>query len=309
MENIHRFLWRLVVGIVALCLGGAIVIAQGRADQEKQREAWQRVSDIFQAMGVRPGAVVADVGAGGGFFTSRLATSVGPSGQVFAVDVDDAQLDRLRRRLTDEGHRNVTLIKGTSADPRLSPASLDAALIVNAYHEMPEHQAMLDAIRSALKPTGRLVIVEPISDARRTVARADQRRDHEIGPEFVLQDARAAGFSILGLQDPFTTRGGVVEWMLTVTPSTASTAVVLNTPAPATSESSREDWRDPTLRISGDELVKLTQSGAATIIDVRDEEVFAKGHIPTAVLIPLEDIETSAERVRGLKRPLVTYCS
>lgn len=308
MENLHRFVRGLVLGIVALCLGGAIVVAQGRADQEKQREAWQRVSDIFQAMDVRPGAVVADVGAGGGFFTSRLATSVGPSGQVFAVDVDDAQLDRLRRRLTDEGHGNVTVVKGTSADARLSPASLDAALIVNAYHEMPEHQAMLEAIRSALKPTGRLVIVEPISDARRTVARADQIRDHEIGPEFVLQDARAAGFRIIGLQDPFTTRGRVVEWMMTVTPSTASTAVVVDTSAPATGEPPREDWRDAALRISVDELVKLTESGA-TIIDVRDEEVFAKGHIPNAVLIPLEDIETSAERVRGLKRPLVTYCS
>ena len=296
----------LVVLAVYLVDGG--LVAQTRAEQEKQREQWQRVPDIFRAMGVRAGATVADVGAGDGFFTSRLARAVGPSGRVFAVDVNDAQIDRLRRRLTDESLENVTVIRGTATDPQLPAGTLDAALIINAYHEMAEHQAMLEAIRSALKPAGRLVIVEPISASRRTATRAEQTREHEIAPEYVLQDARTAGLRIVGLEDPFTTRGRATEWMMTVTPSAAATIIAAG-PAPARSDTTSRDWRDPGLRISVEELVKITTSGSATIIDVRDEGVFAEGHIPNAVLIPIDEIESSVDRLRALKQPLVTYCS
>ena len=203
----------------------------------------------------------------------------------------------------------MTISKGTSTDPRLPSATLDAALIINAYHEMPEHQAMLEAIRKALKATGRLVIVEPISETRRAAARAEQIRKHEIAPEFVLQDARAAGLRIIGLEDPFTIRGRIVEWMLTITPSAASATVVAGGPLPATTDSGGDEWRDPGLRISIDEFVKLTSSGRGTIIDVRDEESFAKAHIPNAILIPLASVETSVERLRSMKRPIVTYCA
>lgn len=217
----HRRTHGLCLGfaLVATCLATGGLVAQTRAEEEKQREQWQRVADIFRAMDVRPGATVADVGAGDGFFTSRLASAVGPSGQVLAVDVNDAQLDRLRRRLTEQSISNVTVIKGTATDTRLPVVSLDAVLIINAYHEMSEHRAMLESIRSALKPMGRLVIVEPISEARRTATRSEQTRDHEISPEFVLQDVRAAGLRIIGLEDPFAARGRVIEWMMTVTPN------------------------------------------------------------------------------------------
>ena len=92
--------------------------------------------DILRAMDVRPGSVVGDIGAGDGFFTTRLAAAVGPSGRVFAVDVADAQLDRLRQRLSEEPYRNITVVKGSVGNPGLPDGSLDAALIVNAYHEM-----------------------------------------------------------------------------------------------------------------------------------------------------------------------------
>jgi predicted methyltransferase len=81
----------LALAMLAACLATGELVAQTRSEQEKQREQWQRVTDIFRAMEVRPGAAVADVGAGDGFFTTRLASAVGPTGQVFAVDVSDAQ--------------------------------------------------------------------------------------------------------------------------------------------------------------------------------------------------------------------------
>lgn len=146
---------------------GIPLAAQDRGAEESRREQWQKVDEIFGAMAIRPGAVVADVGAGDGFFTSRLARAVGHHGRVFAVDIDDAALERLRRGLAVDGIQNVSIIKGTTDDPKLPEGVLDAALIINAYHEMPQHQSILAALRRALKPEGRLVIVEPVEASRR----------------------------------------------------------------------------------------------------------------------------------------------
>jgi predicted methyltransferase len=294
---------------IAVCLDLVLLDGQARLNQEKQREQWQRVGDIFQAMGVKDGATVADIGAGDGFFTSRLAAAVGPTGRVYAVDASDSAIDRLRRRLADEGQSNVTIVKGTTTDPKLPAGRIDAALIVNAYHEMAEHQAMLSAIRTALKPAGRLVLVEPVSDSRRAADRAALTREHEITPEFAMQDARAVGLRIIGLEDPFTTRGRSVEWMLTLTPAGAVGPVVVSTSAAASNNAETEDWRDPAIRISADDFIALAKAGGATIIDVRNEEMFAQGHIPDAILIPLDDIDASTGKLRALKHPFVTYCS
>jgi ubiquinone/menaquinone biosynthesis C-methylase UbiE len=186
---------------------------------DQSRESWQRVPDIFAALGAKPGAVIADVGAGPGFFTERLGKAVGPGGRVIAVDIDESALRRLESRLRDAGLTNVDTIQGAADDPKLPAASLDGALIVNAYHEMVDHQAMLTRIREALKPTGHLVIVEPISDARRDGARDAQTRQHEIAPGFVQEEARAAGFRVVSIVDPFVQRPSHdTEYMLVLAP-------------------------------------------------------------------------------------------
>ena len=99
-------------------LVAAPLLAQTRQTDEARREEWQ-VDQILNAMGVRSGMTVADVGAGDGFFTSRLSRAVGPDGRVFAVDIDEGALTRLRKRLEDEAIRNVFVVKGTPTDPRL----------------------------------------------------------------------------------------------------------------------------------------------------------------------------------------------
>jgi predicted methyltransferase len=297
---------------VLLCagiLGVVPLLAQTRQTEEARREERQKVDQILGAMGVRSGATVADVGAGDGFFTSRLARAVGPEGRVFAVDIDEGALTRLRKRLEDEGIRNVFVVKGTATDPRLPERTLDAALIVNAYHEMTEHQSMLAALRSALKTDGRLVIVEPISDARRSRPRAEQTKEHEIAPEFVLGDARSAGFRIVGMQDPFTSRGRNLEWLLALQPNDGAGTVTTSpdtapgpTPTPA-------EAADPKLRITQEEFMKLFAARAVTVVDVRDAGAFSAGHIPGALSIPLDSIEQGAEQLRKAGKPVVTYCS
>jgi predicted methyltransferase len=292
------------------CVMGAIpLLAQTRQADEGRRDDWQKVDQIFSAMGVRPGATVADVGAGDGFFTSRLARAVGANGRVFAVDIDEGSLTRLRRRLEDEGIRNVFVVKGTPTDPRLPEGTLDAALIVNAYHEMPEHQQMLSALRSALKPDGRLVIVEPISDARRSSSRAEQTRGHEIAPEFVQADARGAGFRIVGMQDPFTSRGRDLEWLLALQPADAASATPARPDAGAAAAGASAENTDPTLRITQQDFLKLSSARAVTIVDVRDAATFAEAHIPGAISVPLDSVEQAAERLRTGGKPVVTYCS
>ena len=282
-------------------------LPQERASQERRREQWQKVDAIFVEMGVRPGAIVADIGAGDGFFTSRLAAAVGASGRVFAVEIDDAAMDRLRKRLQEDGVGNVTIVKGAVDDPKLPEGTLDAALIVNAYHEMEHHGSILAALRRALKPDGRLVIVEPVTPSRRSRPRAEEARNHEIDPEYVLQDARAAGFAVVSLKDPFTRRDGDIEWPMTLQPGHVPPAA-----SPATAAQGSDDdqeLHDPALRIPLDEFVGLAAKGAVTIVDVRDDDSFQAGRIPGAISIPLGSIESGVEQLRKLARPVVTYCS
>lgn len=284
--------------------------AASRATMESRREEWQKVNDVFNAMGVKPGAVVADIGAGDGFFTARLASAVGAQGRVYAVDVSVRSLKNLKQRVVDEQLTNVDVVEGAADDPKLPAGTLDAALIVNAYHEMNEHQAMLAKIKAALKPDGRLVIIEPIAPARRDGARADQTRTHEIAVDYVQKEAREAGFRVVTLQDPFTTRLNARddEWLLVLKPADAAPAAPL--PVPAIDRKS-EEWKAPELRIGVDEFKALAAASNVVVIDVRDPNSYRDGHLPGASLIMMEDIAAgkATERLRGERRPIVAYCS
>lgn len=302
----------LVMAALGLMAPGAPAIAQDgaqRATEESRRDQWQKVDEIFKAMGVRPGAVVADIGAGGGYFTARLSRAVGAHGRVYAVDVSAAEVRRLRERVVDEQLTNVDVVEGAADDPRLPAGALDAALIVNAYHEMTEHEAMLAKIKASLKPDGRLVIVEPIATSRRESDRADQVRTHEIGVEHVQREARGAGFRVLALQDPFTSRLNARddEWLLVLTPTQAAPA----TPAPVAGSGHDESWKAPELRIGVEEFKRLFAAKKVVVVDVRDPDSYREGHLPGAMLITLEEIAEgdAADRLRGDRRPIVTYCS
>lgn len=189
---------------------------QVSASREAAREGWQKVPEIFALMAVAPGGAVADVGAGSGFFTVRLADAVGDAGLVYAVDISERVLRDLRERIERDGRGNVKVVVGDTDDPRLPETSVDAVLINNAYHEMDAHQAMLGHLWTALRPGGRLVIVDQIDGSRRDADRGRQVARHEIGPGFVRADLKAAGFEIADTRDPFIERGGGDSWWLIV---------------------------------------------------------------------------------------------
>jgi ubiquinone/menaquinone biosynthesis C-methylase UbiE len=125
-----------------------------------EREEEEKPEQLLEALKIRPGDVVADVGAGVGYFSLRLARLVGKTGKVLAVDIQQAMLDELARYRDREGLQNIETVLGTETDPKLLPNSIDLVLLVDVYHEFSQPAAMMERIRAALKPTARLVLVE-----------------------------------------------------------------------------------------------------------------------------------------------------
>ena len=125
------------------------------------RAAWQKPDQIMDALGIADGAHVADIGAGAGWFTTRLARRVGPNGMVYAQDVQPQMLQAIRRRVQREGLRNVTTVLGKGSSPNLPPGVLDAVLVVDAYPEVevPDRVTFLKNLALGLKPNGRIGIV------------------------------------------------------------------------------------------------------------------------------------------------------
>ena len=125
---------------------------------ERQREENTELS--LRLLDVVPGSVIADIGAGSGYYSSRLARIVGPAGRVYANDIQPAMLDIIRGRIERERIPNIALVLGTTTDPRLPRAAVDLAIMVDVYHEFSEPQVMLRRIRESLKPMGRLILLE-----------------------------------------------------------------------------------------------------------------------------------------------------
>ena len=107
------------------------------------RDKWQRANDLIGLMEIGPGDKVADVGCHEGYMTFKLATKVGRTGEVFAVDVDQNRLDKLKDHLTEAKVNNVSVVKGDYDDPKLPFNFIDAVIIIDTYHEMDDHNEIL----------------------------------------------------------------------------------------------------------------------------------------------------------------------
>ena len=156
------------------------------------RDAWQRPDQVMDELGIGEGSVVADLGAGGGWFTIRLAHRVGPNGRVFAEDVQRQMKEAISRRVAREGLTNVKTILGTASDPML-PAPVDAVLIVDAYSEMEDPVVLLRNVAASLKPGGGIGIINFKKDGHGPGPEMNGRVD----PERVIKDASAAGLALL----------------------------------------------------------------------------------------------------------------
>ena len=128
--------------------------------ERPEREKEEQPTKLLEALKVQPGDVVADVGAGSGYLSFRLAQVVGDKGKVLAEDIQPEMLDIIRKRMKDKNVNNVEPILGTLTDPKLPAAGVDLILMVDVYHEFDHPLEMTQAMVKALKPGGRLVFVE-----------------------------------------------------------------------------------------------------------------------------------------------------
>lgn len=171
-----------------------------------ERDQWQKADAIISKLLLKEGSKVADIGCHEGYMTFKLSKEVGDRGSVFAVDVQQSKLDKLSQHIVQAKATNITVVKGDYDDPHLPPNELDAVLIIDTYHEMDDHDDILQHIKTALKPGGRLLICEPIAKERSGLARADQERKHELGMNYALGDLVKAGFTVSFKQDSFVDR-------------------------------------------------------------------------------------------------------
>ena len=157
-----------------------------------EREAEEAPSKAIAALKVPTGATVADVGAGSGYYTVRLAQVVGPQGRVVATDLQPGMLDLIRAKLARDSLTNVTLVQGRADDPLLPAAAFDLILMVDVYHELAAPQVFVRKLKEALKPNGRLVLIEfRLEDPRVPI-----REVHKMSVSQVREELGADGFRI-----------------------------------------------------------------------------------------------------------------
>jgi SAM-dependent methyltransferase len=156
---------------------------------EAERDAVNEVPQVAQLLGIELGMTVADVGAGSGFYVTRLAQLVGPSGRIIAEDITPAYLRQLEEKVQNQRLANVTVIAGDAADPKLPPGSADRAVLVHMYHEVSEPFALLYNLATALKPGAKIGIV----DANRPILK------HGTPPDLLRCEVESVGYRQTGL--------------------------------------------------------------------------------------------------------------
>ena len=156
----------------------------------REREDEENPDLALRLLRIRKGATVADIGAGSGYITIRMAKIVGPMGKVYASDIQSGMLTLLQQNVTKAKLDNVVPVLGAFDDPKLPADSIDLAIMVDVYHEFSEPQKMLQRIRESLKPDGRLVLLE----YRAEDPNVPILKDHKMSKAQVKQELEAEGF-------------------------------------------------------------------------------------------------------------------
>jgi FkbM family methyltransferase len=158
-----------------------------------EREAEENPTRALDLLELKPGMMVGDVGAGVGYWSLRMAERVAPGGKVFATDIQPGMRQRLRERMKESGVNNVETLPSTETSAGLPEGKLDLVILVDAYHEFSQPAKMLHSIASALKPEGRLVLLE----YRKEDAWIPIREEHKMSVATVRQELEAEGFRFL----------------------------------------------------------------------------------------------------------------
>ena len=160
--------------------------------ERPEREDEEAPSRALELLNLKPGMVVADIGAGSGYYASRIARRVGPTGRVLATDIQPGMIALLERRIASERLTNMTTVLGAPDDPKLPPNSIDLAIMVDVYHELQDPQAFLQRLKPAFKPGGRLALLE----FRKEDPKIPILEVHKMSVAEVKQEMEAEGYAI-----------------------------------------------------------------------------------------------------------------
>jgi len=156
---------------------------------DPERDAWQKPHQVIQALGLRPDAVIADIGAGTGYFAVRFANMV-PAGKVYAVDVEADMVRYLAERAKKEKRPNLVAVKGAAGDPRL-PEKADLIVLVDVYHHIEQRERYFRALAASLKPGGRVAVIDFRMDSP-----SGPPKSARVAPERVKAELAAAGYAL-----------------------------------------------------------------------------------------------------------------
>jgi arsenite methyltransferase len=188
---------------VALCLCLVLLLAPACGTFKRwaygegpDRDAWQQPERVIEALGLQHGDRVADLGAGGGYFTWGLAEAVGPSGQVYAIDVDPDMTEYLTQEALRRGASNVQVVLAAPDDPHLPSPGVDLLFSCDTYHHLQDRSAYFSRLRGSLRPGGRVAIVE-----LKGVGWFERWFGHFTPAEEIREEMRAAGYRLVAQHD------------------------------------------------------------------------------------------------------------
>jgi predicted methyltransferase len=200
----NRKVWVLAaLGLLSAALLGLLRLRAGQDDKARfaERDAWQRPEEVMDTLGIKAGSVVADVGCGSGYFTFHFAGRVGAQGKVYAEDIQSPVLEKIQARAAQEHLKQIQEVQGTPDDPMLPAGQLDAILVMNAYHEMRDYDAMLRGMYKALKPGALLAIID--HEAEPGEPRSEYQESHRIPESLVREDLARNHFRFLHKEPGF----------------------------------------------------------------------------------------------------------
>ncbi len=161
--------------------------------EDPKRDAWQKPDEVVKALGLKSGQVAADIGAGTGYFSRRLARAVGGDGVVYAVDIEPDMLRYIQKRAHQEGQSNIVTVLGAAQDPMLPPKSVDRILIVDTIHHIADRVAYFKVLGEDLREGGRIAIVDFYKNKDIPVGPPKRMR---LTKSKLTSEAEAAGFVV-----------------------------------------------------------------------------------------------------------------
>ena len=206
------FSWALPLALLGVACGASPLPADGQAAPAAERKpanvmsfegaAWleregrdqlERPDLVLQAMELKEGMTVAEIGAGTGYFSRRIAKAVGPTGKVYAVDIQPEMLELLKKYAAQEGVTNIVPVLGGETDPKLPKGGFDRILLVDVYHEFQKPGPMLARIRESLAPGGTEILIEYRLEGDTA---SHILKEHRMSVEQVLSEWNPAGFEL-----------------------------------------------------------------------------------------------------------------